>query len=140
MYRVYHITGYIAIYYCRGNSHVIILQALRAKADGSRVYEPVYRFDSTQNRVVAVPIDLGPATDQVFLVLYGTGIRGYDYPIVGKIGAVSCEVPYAGWHADFVGLDQVNVRIPRELAGKGEADVELIVNGKPANPVKVVVR
>jgi uncharacterized protein (TIGR03437 family) len=53
--------------------------ALRVKADGTQIYEPIARFDQAQNRFVAVPIDLGPnlgnATDQVFLILYGTGLR-----------------------------------------------------------------
>ncbi len=114
--------------------------ALRAKADGSQAYEPIARFDVTLNRVVALPIDLGPAADQVFLVLYGTGIRHYDYPIMCRIGGVSAEVPYAGQLADFVGLDQMNIRIPRELAGRGEVDVQLIVNGKEANRVRVIVK
>jgi hypothetical protein len=41
--------------------------ALRVKADGAQTYEPIARFDQAQNRFVAVPIDLGLATDQVFL-------------------------------------------------------------------------
>ncbi|MGH9801276.1 MAG: N-acetylmuramoyl-L-alanine amidase, partial [Blastocatellia bacterium] len=53
---------------------------LRIKADGSQIYEPVAVFDQAQNKFVAVPIDLGPdlgnASDQVFLVGYGTGFRG----------------------------------------------------------------
>ncbi|MGH9842022.1 MAG: hypothetical protein ACREEM_24965, partial [Blastocatellia bacterium] len=49
--------------------------ALRARADGSSLYEPIARYDSTLNppRFVSVPLDLGPTTDTVFLILYGTG-------------------------------------------------------------------
>src|SRR5262249_27638957 len=50
--------------------------ALRVKSDGRQSYEPVAQFDTTQNKFVSVPIDLGPGTDQVFLILFGTGIRG----------------------------------------------------------------
>src|SRR5262249_3213701 len=34
--------------------------ALRVKPDGTQSYEAVAEFDSTQNRIVARPIDLGP--------------------------------------------------------------------------------
>ena len=33
------------------------------------------QFDAQQNKFVALPIDPGPSGDQVFLILYGTGIR-----------------------------------------------------------------
>ncbi|HKC87194.1 MAG TPA: hypothetical protein VKG02_14515, partial [Blastocatellia bacterium] len=49
--------------------------ALRIKNDGSQIYEPVAFFDQSQNKFVARPIDLGPdlgsASDQVFLILFG---------------------------------------------------------------------
>ena len=48
---------------------------LRVRADGSQIYEPVARFDAAQNRFVAVPIEFGDAGDQLFLLLYGTGLR-----------------------------------------------------------------
>ena len=50
--------------------------ALRIKPDGTQRYEPVVEFDPVQNRIVARPIDLGVEGDQVFLLLFGTGIRG----------------------------------------------------------------
>src|SRR5262249_16295468 len=53
--------------------------ALRAKADGSQSYEAILRLNEGQNKFVPIPIDLGPdlgaESDQVFLVLFGTGIR-----------------------------------------------------------------
>ena len=49
--------------------------ALRLRADGSQSYEPVVQFNATTNRFEAVPIDLGPESDQVFLVGVGTGLR-----------------------------------------------------------------
>jgi uncharacterized protein (TIGR03437 family) len=42
---------------------------------------------------------------------------------------------------EFVGLDQVNLGpIPRVLAGRGEVDLVLTVDSKPANTVKVNIR
>src|SRR5262249_44040911 len=49
--------------------------ALRVKADRSVSYESVARYDETQKKFVPVPLMLGPETDQVFLILFGTGLR-----------------------------------------------------------------
>jgi uncharacterized protein (TIGR03437 family) len=40
----------------------------------------------------------------------------------------------------FAGVDQVNVRMPRSLIGRGEVDIVLMVNGKTANVVKVHIQ
>ncbi len=114
---------------------------LRIKAGGAESFEPVARLDSATNRFVAVPIDLGPETDQVFLVLYGTGIkfRSALSAVVATIGGANSETLFAGAAPGFVGLDQANLRIPRTLAGRGEVDVVLSVDGKPANLVRVSI-
>ncbi len=39
-------------------------QVLRVKANGSQQFEPAFELNSTQNRFVARPIDLGAETDQ----------------------------------------------------------------------------
>jgi uncharacterized protein (TIGR03437 family) len=120
--------------------------ALRVKADGAQTYEPIARFDQAQNRFVAVPIDLGPnlgnATDQVFLILYGTGFRNRSAlaAVACKIGGADAEVLFAGAAPGFVGLDQSNVRLPRSLAGRGEVDVVMTVDGKMANLVRIAVK
>ncbi len=113
--------------------------ALRIRGDGSQSYEPVSRFDATSNRYVSVPIALGPLTDQVFLLLYGTGLRNRITlnGVTATIGGTNSEVSFAGAQPDFVGLDQVNVRVARSLAGRGDVDVVLTADGKPANTVQV---
>lgn len=120
--------------------------ALRAKADGTQIYEPVAQFDNAQNQFVAVPIDLGadqtPASDQVFLVLFCTGVRyrTSQNNVSVKIGGIDAEVLYAGAQPSFAGLDQINVRLPGTLAGRGEVEVIVTVDGKAANPVTVSIR
>ncbi len=116
--------------------------ALRIKADGSQSYEPVAQFDPEQNRFVPTPIDLGSGADQVFLVFYGTGLRYRSSlsAVSCAIGGVDSEALFAGPAPGFVGLDQVNVRLPRSLAGRGEVDVALMVDGEAANPVRVSIR
>jgi uncharacterized protein (TIGR03437 family) len=116
--------------------------ALRIKADGTQTFEPVARFDPAQNQLVAVPIDLGSETDQVFLILYGTGIRFRSSlaAVSTKIGGADVQVTFAGALTDFVGLDQVNMRLPRSLIGRGVVDVALAVDGKPANTVRASIK
>jgi uncharacterized protein (TIGR03437 family) len=123
---------------------------LRIKADGTASYEPVAVFDQEQNRFVASPIDLGSSTrkedgigDQVFLVMFGTGF--------GRIGAsnratarfsrgdfsIEGEVGFAGRQGGLAGVDQVNVRLPRSLSGRGEVEVALSLGSKTTNSVKI---
>ena len=113
----------------------------------TQTFEPLSRFDATQNRFVSLPLDLGPdrgvTTDQIFLILYGTGIRGRTAPsaVAIRIGNVAAPVLYAGEAPGFVGLDQINVGpLPRMLIGRGEVDVVLTVDGQVANTVKVSIR
>ncbi|MGH9802462.1 MAG: hypothetical protein ACRD82_19015, partial [Blastocatellia bacterium] len=40
----------------------------------------------------------------------------------------------------FVGLDQINLRLLRNLIGRGDVDVVLMVDGKTANTVRVNVK
>jgi uncharacterized protein (TIGR03437 family) len=113
--------------------------AVRVKKDGSQVYEPVARYDLEQKKFIPLPIDLGLETDQVYLILYGTGIRLLPSPDAAtvRIGDVDAPVTYVGAQGYFIGLDQINVKLPRSLAGRGEVDVLLTVDGKPANPLKI---
>ncbi|MGH9854395.1 MAG: hypothetical protein ACREBD_31505 [Blastocatellia bacterium] len=120
--------------------------ALRVKVDGTQSYEPIAEFNQAQNRFVAKPIDLGPdlgnATDQVFLILYGTGFRNRSAlaATACKIGGADAEVLFAGDAPGFAGLDQSNVRLPRSLAGRGEVDVVMMVDGKMANLIRIAVK
>ena len=53
------------------------------------------------------------------------------------VGGVAAPVSYASAQGNFVGLDQLNIRIPRTLIGRGEVDLVLSVDGKPGNTVKL---
>jgi len=108
---------------------------VRSRADGAQTTERIAVFDSMQNKFVPSPIDLGPAGDQVFLVLFGTGVRYRSSlsAVSATIGDVNAEALYVGPAPGFEGLDQVNLRIPRSLAGRGEVEIAMIVDGKAAN-------
>jgi uncharacterized protein (TIGR03437 family) len=113
--------------------------ALRVAPDGGQTALEV--FHAVQGGYVATPLDLGAATDQVILELFGTGIRGRSAltAVTAKIGGQDAEVQYAGPQGGYAGLDQVNIRVPRSLAGRGNVDVVLTVDGKTANAVTIKV-
>ncbi|MGH9939049.1 MAG: choice-of-anchor D domain-containing protein, partial [Blastocatellia bacterium] len=83
----------------------------RVRADGSQTFEPASRFDFDENRFVPLPIDLGPESDRVFLLLFGTGIRGFSgfVTVTATIGGIPVQVGFAGPAPGFIGLDQLNL-------------------------------
>ncbi len=115
---------------------------LRVRADGSERFERVAQFDPSQNRFVALPVDLGPETDRVFLVLYGTGIRHRSAlgAVSVSTGGTASPALFAGAQGGYVGLDQVNTLLPRGLAGRGDIDVAVSVDGVAANSVRINMR
>lgn len=115
--------------------------ALRVRGN-AQLSEPIARYDSQLQSFVPVPIDLGPESDQVFLILYGSGFQGVSNlaSVKATIGGEPAEVLYAGPAPGFVGLDQANVRLPRSLAGKGEVSIVLTANNRSSNAVTISVR
>jgi uncharacterized protein (TIGR03437 family) len=116
--------------------------ALRVRADGSQSVEQIVRYDAAQQRIVPVPIDLGPEGDQVFLILFGTGFRARSEPeaVAAIIGDKLADVLFSGAAPGFAGLDQANVRLPRSLAGKGEVSLALMADNRSSNRVTVNIR
>jgi uncharacterized protein (TIGR03437 family) len=114
-------------------------KASRVKSNGAYAYESVAVFDQANSRFLTRPVALGAEGEQVFLVLFGTGIRHRSAltNVKATIGGIEIPVDYAGPQAGFVGLDQVNVKLPRTLTGRGEVDVLLTVDGKSSNVVKL---
>lgn len=112
----------------------------RIKAGGAVSYEDMVQTVQGQN--IAIPIDLGPETDQVFLNLFGTGIRFRSSlsAVTAQIGGTNAEVTFADAQGQFIGLDQINIRIPRSLIGRGEVEVAITVDGVAANSVKVNIK
>ena len=115
---------------------------LRVKADNSQSIEPIAQYDTVQGRFVAVPIDLGSSNEQVFLVSFATGVRLRSSlsAITVKIGGADTQVLFAGPQGDFVGLDQVNLLLPRSLAGRGDVDIVLTADGQTSNTVQVRIK
>ena len=112
----------------------------RIKSDGSRSDERIVQYDSSTNSFSAIPIDLGNVNDKVFLILYGTGLRGRNLNAAARIGNQNVSIDYIGAQGTYVGLDQVNIQLPRSLAGVGEVEVNLTEQGQNANPVKIKIK
>ncbi len=115
--------------------------ALRIKADGSQVVEPVLQLNQTTNQYEALALNIGAASDQLFLLVFGTGFRNHSSAnVTATIGGTNAEVTYAGTQGTFVGLDQANIRIASSLAGRDNLEVVLTVDGKSSNPVVINVK
>lgn len=116
--------------------------ALRIKADGTQRYEPVAEFSSTENRFVPRPLDLGPEGDRVFLLLFGTGIRGRNSldAVNVKVGGLDAAVSFAGAQGGFAGLDQINIELPTSLRGRGEVPIQLTAGGRDANALRIAIK
>ncbi len=114
--------------------------ALRVTANGAQSYESIAQFQS--NSYVSTPIDLGPESDQVFLVLFLTGARFNSglSGVAADIGSVNAPVLYAGAQGSLFGLDQMNIRLPRTLIGRGLVDLTATVDGKVTNKVQINIK
>jgi uncharacterized protein (TIGR03437 family) len=126
--------------------------ALRVTGSGALSYESVASFDSAQNKFVPIPIDLGPSSDQVFVILFGVGFRyaqntdgnpdnGSAENVMITLGGVNVPALYSGPAPGFVGLDQCNIGpIPRSLIGRGLIDLVMKVEGKTANTIQLSIK
>ncbi|MCZ2153823.1 MAG: hypothetical protein LC114_07980 [Bryobacterales bacterium] len=85
-----------------------------------------------------IPIESTDPTEEIFLVLFGTGFRNTPYvkPQV-HMGGMVVEADYFGAHRDFAGLDQINVKVPRALLGKGALPVFVTHGAKTSNTLTV---
>src|SRR5262245_39794014 len=107
-------------------------QVLRIKIDGRQIYESLFQYDGT--RFVTRPIDFGEESDQLFLVLYLTGIR--HAPPSGvrvSVGGVEYGALYVGAQGTLDGLDQVNVALPRNFGGRGKISLLVKSDGYGAS-------
>jgi uncharacterized protein (TIGR03437 family) len=100
--------------------------------------QPVYQIVS--EKVVALPINLGASTDQMYLEMYGTGIR-HANTVTVTAGGLNVPVLFAGAAPGYAGEDQVNIGpLPRELAGLGNVNIVLTADGQAANTVNMTIQ
>ena len=113
-------------------------QVVITHADNSQTVTSTAQCDTSGN-CSNVPVDLGAATDQAVLILYGSGIRGRSSltNVKATINEVTAPVAFAGPQGTDPGLDQVNIPLPKSLQGHGQTVVVLTVDGIAANAVQV---
>ncbi len=114
---------------------------VRVGGNGAQNLESIVTTNPSGQKI-PLAIDLGPESDQLFLVLFGTGFRKRSAlgAVTATIGGTDAEVQFAGAQGGLAGLDQTNLRIPRTLGGRGEVEVILRVDGKAANTVRIAIK
>lgn len=119
---------------------VAAANAFTVTAAGQTVNQTLFTCHPTAVRsCLPSPLSLGAATDTLYVSLYGTGISGAAAVQCFAAGQ-SVPVLYAGPVAAYPGLDQVNISIPRSLAGTGDLGVYLVADGVASNVVALNVQ
>jgi uncharacterized protein (TIGR03437 family) len=121
---------------------------LRIKSNGAQIFEPVSRFDQAAGGFVPVEIDMGTAAgDIVYVLFYGTGLRkrtsagNISINLAGTIRALNPGNFEDAVAVDgFVGLDQANVLLPANLAGRGLINISFTIDGKPSNTIQLRIK
>ncbi len=112
--------------------------AAQSTTDGI-AYQSIANADGSERA-----LDPGTLARPNYLIMYGTGLRravatnpndanGVAEAVTALIQGVPATVAYAGQAPPYAGLDQLNIVIPPELAGLGQLQVRLIVNGRSSN-------
>ena len=95
---------------------------------------------SASGAITPLAIDLGTAGEEVYLQLYGTGIR-HAGTVTANIGTMTgLPVVYAGPQGYYVGEDQINVLLPAALKGAGVVQVTLTADGQSSNAVEIAIQ
>jgi len=74
------------------------------------------------------PCSVGNESQADVLIIYGTGWRNLPSLQV-KIGDQTLTPSFSGAQPDFLGLDQINVNLTKDLADKKDLDVSVIIPG-----------
>jgi hypothetical protein len=114
-------------------------QVVYASPDGSQTTASSAAMNSATNQYVPNPIDVSTPGNQVFLVLYGTGIR-YAVSPTATVNGVNLPVVFWGAQGQYPGLDQVNLQVPGTLAGAGLVNIVITVGGHEANTVTASIQ
>jgi len=78
----------------------------------------------------------------LFLILYCTGVRGRrrEQRVTVQLGDLAVVADFVGPQLEFEGLDQINIKLPRTLAGKGDVSINVEVDGLRSNTGSVTFR
>lgn len=120
-----------------GNDNVAAGYLIRVR-NGQQSFEPVYQV-SNAGVITPALIDLGPESDQVYLIVFGSGL-GKSTQVNATVGGINVTPAFAGPQGTFTGLDQLNLLLPRTLAGKGKVAMTVTAEGRASNQVNLTIK
>jgi uncharacterized protein (TIGR03437 family) len=127
-----------AVFTVNGNG-LVAGYATRVSSTGTQTVEPAYAVNA-QGSFSAAPINMGSATDKVYLAIYATGVQAAGLAnVTVTVNGVNTPVLYAA-NAGYEGVDQINVQLPASLAGSGTVAVQVTASGIAANTVQVAIQ
>ncbi len=112
---------------------------LRVAANGAQTTQRIARFEPDQNRFVPEPIDLATEAEQIFIIMFATGVRGrasvndVSVRMGGVEGQTRLPVSFAQAQGTLVGVDQINIgpinrgEARARLNGRGLINLSLAV-------------
>lgn len=106
---------------------------------GNATFEPT--FECSGGVCSAKALDISPS-DEFYLGLFGTGIRGRSAlnRVTITIGGLNLVPIFAGPQPEYPGLDQMNVLLPKALVGRGRVPVTVSVDGSASNVLTLQFR
>jgi uncharacterized protein (TIGR03437 family) len=104
------------------------------RPDGSRV--DGFLFTNS-----LAPQPLNVTTGQVYVILYGTGMRNANAgAFTASVGNRSVPILAVGASSEYPGLDQIAVGpLPASLAGAGKVTLTVTSGGIASNPLSIVI-
>ena len=120
---------------------LVAASLVRSKPGQADAWEPVFLTDDAGN-IMAKPLVFGAEDEALSLVLYCTGVRGRSSlgAVTVAVGDLSVPAFYAGSQPEYAGLDQINIILPRSLAGAGSVGVRVEVDGSVSNAGSLTFR
>ena len=123
----------LGIFTANSNGHGVYAgHVIHMHADGSQASGSSAILDTSQNTYLPNPIDMGPPDDR-FPWSYTVSDRRRlsDADVTATINGMSIALTSAA-QGTYPGLDQVNLELPREIAGAGTVEIVLTVEGQAA--------
>ncbi|HWE49739.1 MAG TPA: BACON domain-containing carbohydrate-binding protein [Bryobacteraceae bacterium] len=112
---------------------VPLSQIYEVLADGSSTEFAPYQCDSACH---ATPITIPDNLTDLYLVLYGTGLRNLK-GAMAQLGPLPADVVYVGAVAQYPGLDQINLHLKNPAPLSGTQTLSITADGVAANSVSL---
>lgn len=114
---------------------VPLATVIGVRDDGTTV--PFTPYQCSAGACTIAPILLPDRLSDLYIVLYGTGIRNY-HSIHAALGSLVPEVVYVGAQGQYAGLDQVNLHLKAPVSPSGLQSLRLQVDGILSNAVSIL--